>query len=389
MNKIKGFTLLEILLVVAAIGILASIVLVAINPNRQLARVRNSERRSEVNTLYKALEQYLIDNGNYPSTVPTSSMQDICNTGLEQVGGATSCIGKVDLRVLVPNYLAGIPVDPSGSSYKVGINSENNRISVSSDFAELQQSVVINPFSVNWTPLLAAPSLWLDASDSSTVTLNAGNVSQWSDKSGSNKNATQANTSYQPQFSTNAINGLSALNWGNSQNYKSIGNSTGLIVKDVFIVGKFNGGNSFSNYNTLFGPLSSYNPVGIASLTDNYFYNYSDNTAYYFTNYYLNASSTTSNTNVFPTITSSFILRAQATRTDNNNWNSGYNVGGDREYAAWLNRTWVGLIGEVIVFPASLSSDNQARVEGYLAHKWGLQSTLPSNHPYKSVPPKQ
>jgi prepilin-type N-terminal cleavage/methylation domain-containing protein len=76
----KGFTLLEILLVIAAIGILAAIVLVAINPNRQIDQVRNAERRSEVNTLYKALEQYLIDNKNYPAGI-TTDKKDICING--------------------------------------------------------------------------------------------------------------------------------------------------------------------------------------------------------------------------------------------------------------------------------------------------------------------
>ena len=139
----KGFTLLEILLVIAAIGILAAIVLVAINPNRQIAQVRDANRRSDINTIYKALEQYLIDNGSYPNSV-NSNYKEICNTGTEQVGGATDCSGKADLRVLVPTYLAAIPTDPSGGEYRVGINILNNRIGIDATGVESGQSIVIN-----------------------------------------------------------------------------------------------------------------------------------------------------------------------------------------------------------------------------------------------------
>jgi hypothetical protein len=51
-----------------------------------------------------------------------------------------------------------------------------------------------------WTPAQLTTSVWLDAADASTITLNGATVSQWNDKSGNARNAVQATTAYQPLY---------------------------------------------------------------------------------------------------------------------------------------------------------------------------------------------
>ena len=47
---------------------------------------------------------------------------------------------------------------------------------------------------------------------------------------------------------------------------------------------------------------------------------------------------------------------------------------------------WAGSHGDLIL-AASLTAPDRARVEGYVAHKYGVTATLPGGHPYKSVIP--
>ena len=141
-NK-KGFTLIEILLVVAAIAILAGIVILAINPSKQLGDTRNAQRSADVNTVLNAIYQWSIDNNGSLPTGVTSTQTEICATG------ASSCTGLIDLSVLTTNeaYLTEIPQDPTAASgngvgYEIS-QSTNGRITVVAPDAEQSATISV------------------------------------------------------------------------------------------------------------------------------------------------------------------------------------------------------------------------------------------------------
>ena len=145
----RGFTLIEILLVVAAIAILAGIVILAINPNKQLGDTRNAQRRADVNTILNATYQYTIDNNGTLPTIPTGSCALVAANQVCKAGATGTCSTGVTLSVLTASekYLTALPIDPmvsstDGTGYYIS-KSANGRVTVCAPSAEQSATISV------------------------------------------------------------------------------------------------------------------------------------------------------------------------------------------------------------------------------------------------------
>jgi hypothetical protein len=232
-----------------------------------------------------------------------------------------------------------------------------------------------------WTPtnLPDGLELWLDAADTPTLTLSGNAVTEWRDKSGLGRHATQTDPARRPSLTfgdpraggrptigsttTTGTTGLDLPSFTMQRLVATLGYGSGTETAfggfDTLVAGP----GAWGTPRFAMGSEASANWFSGTVLTDTSFAN--------------GATSASATALPMPFGVRRFDLSSATTST----WSLGTN-------AVTPGRTWAGPISEVLAFPdLSLGTADRQRVEGYLAHKWGTTALLPADHPYKTVPP--
>ena len=236
-----------------------------------------------------------------------------------------------------------------------------------------------------WTPASISTAVWLDASDSATVTQSSNLITAWNDKSGNARHATAFNN---PTYIPSGQNSKNLIRCDGTDDYFTINldwTATGshslfTVIKPVTysnLYGAANGGSGSSSLHVGFSSSSTwrmnywshdYGPSVTANFVPGNF------------NIINFAWPVGSNKKVYANgkleATGGQIAAA-----------IGVPSGGGRI----LNVVGQGYMAcdicEIIMINSELSDSDRYKMEGYLAHKWGTQSYLDSAHPYKSGPP--
>lgn len=250
--------------------------------------------------------------------------------------------------------------------------------------------IYINPyqFAGLWTPADITTALWLDAADASTITESGGDVNQWDDKSGNGRNVTQATSSRQPAYTSSGLNGKNVLtfaddflsnatlDWGDSPSslFIVLGPSGAGTFRNIITTGtgaqnQWSYGLTSANAYAIFQIRVGAQPFSVTpSITDIVCF----------------TSVGRVSTSISATLTTNGTLNGTQTRSNANLTSAvGITIGSNDI----VTEPYLGFIAEIVLVSEIVSTDTRQRIEGYLAHKWGLTANLPAGHPYKTVGP--
>ena len=272
-------------------------------------------------------------------------------------------------------------------------------------------SWTITPSFTQWTPANITTALWLDAADASTFydattggnpVTNNGAIARWEDKSGNVRHATEGTLANRPLRVYSVQNGRSIVRFDGSNDALTIV-SPFMQATNTFTIswvftrrGAGSGGPYMPEISAYSSTNADFGAYHYVKNSNNFGAAYPNSTQPNWFNYDL-SSGTAYSSGAFEIMQ----FRAATTRWDvfrNGVVEGGYNLGSSLPTNFNSDGLTLAKQGspsrtsnidmcEVLVNLGSLSALDTQKLEGYLAHKWGLTANLPANHPYKVNPP--
>ncbi len=112
--KKEGFTLMEMIIIIAIIAILIAAMITVIDPEQQGARVRNAKREADLKSLYDAIPRRLSENTRARWDCDSGSFPQELDEGEPVFVSIGNGVGQYDLcQCITPGQLYNFPVDPS------------------------------------------------------------------------------------------------------------------------------------------------------------------------------------------------------------------------------------------------------------------------------------
>jgi len=249
-----------------------------------------------------------------------------------------------------------------------------------------------------WNPSMLQTDLWFDAADASTIIESGGAVSQWNDKSGNGRDVSQASSTQRPILAAAGLNGKPTLDFDGSNDYlfntsvgaSGLSNSTIISVFKQVTVGstedhQINIGQTGTTgkvrgfYRNINGTVLAFGGWARTAFSS---FSLDIGGSHHIFGFANTALSGSNNLQMFKdgsveTLTTNSAL---STTLD------GFSVGALQ--GASVGNYYSNIsVAEIIVLYEAVSTVNRQKIEGYLAHKWGLTANLPNDHPYKLVGP--
>lgn len=111
----KGFTLIELMIVIAIIGILAAIAIPNFNAYR--ARSYNTSANADLRNIITSLEGYYVDFDKYPTIAANAAATDLVNYGYVNSDGVNT--GAVSYTAATSSYAIGNTINTKAGTRAV------------------------------------------------------------------------------------------------------------------------------------------------------------------------------------------------------------------------------------------------------------------------------